>query len=222
MQPGSDIAAPGRDEVGPEPVGGRVGSRVLAVPSGMSSISAISAAVRPASEASTTARRCSSGRRRSASPAAAASTDVSAAASTAPEAVGGSRTTRSSGSKATVRRAAEHVDREPPADGEHPGVDRRQARIERSGVAPGPLERLLGDVLGELPIAAHRDGQPVHLPLVPADEHGAGVAVAQRDGGQERGIVESVGARSPGDHHRTVRTGGRSGSRKPRGPVPPY
>ena len=160
--------------------------RVLAVPTGIASISPISRAVKPNSAASSRARRWSAG-----------SAPSESRSSRVPES--GDRVRRRRPHRALgvadrvrVQRLGalrpQVVDREVAGDREQPGGDPPAARVVGAGVAPRAHEGLLCDLLRDRGVADHAHGEPVHARLEPPHECGRGLRVPGGEPGDQRFI----------------------------------
>ena len=80
----------------------------------------------------------------------------------------------------------DRVDGQVPGDREEPGRGRCPPGVVGRGVAPGPREGFLGNVLGAGGVAEDRERQPVHLALVAANRpqvsRGSATGTASRPG----------------------------------------
>ena len=152
--------------------------RVLAVPNGTPSAAATSWAVIPYTPAITTARACSAGR----PPRAARN---SSADSVPSERRSGSSTLRPEqpdqvgGIDGRGLASPDRVDGQIVGDGGQPGAHRAPAGVEAARPPPGPLEGLLGHVLGQMRIAHHGQGHAEHVALEPAHERQSDLRAAR-------------------------------------------
>src|SRR3984893_14262737 len=119
------------------------------------------------------------------------------------------------------------VDREVAGDGEEPRRDGAAARVVCGGVAPGPQERLLSDVLGERGVTRDGDRKPEDPALEAPDERSRGLGVAGPEPGK-KSVVRNrphAGSTSPrlvriGLDHLPHLAGHGSASRSVRLPTP--